>query len=1114
MDNNASIESLSIEIDSTVKDSSASINELIKLLKELKTNLQDTINASKNFKELKTNLSTSSIKASNISAPGKTKVSSGTSYGNIGSQLMDEKLGLNIGSEDELKRVATLKSRIVDVNGSIEKYITQNDKLVTVSKRTKDGIEQVKVSVKDLNDQTEKGTSIFSKFGSILGKGAKSFLALAGVNASWNSLKNYAEEASAYTEALNLFMVTMGENAKKGSEWVKKYTDALHLDPSDVMQYMGSFNSLVKGLGVGSDKAYLMSQNLTQLTYDLASFKNLSFETAFRKIQSGISGELEPLRNVGVALSQATLQHLAYSLGIQKNIKDMSEAEKAQLRYIQIMRSSSEWQTDMARTLMSPANAIRVIKQQFTLLARAIGHVLIPILMMAIPYVMVITEWLTKLANMLAGVLNKIFGIKLDFDYKRTSFELGGISDGIGDIGKSAGKAAKELNTMLAPFDDLNVVQNQLDKNGSGLGDDLGFGDLGVDLPTYDALEGLSEKFKENMDKARENLKKLLPILLTIAGLGLAKKLAPLLAFGPAGLIGKGLGYSTEQAGKLKNVFKKLAGLVLVGVGGYNFFTSMDDYINTTDDNMGNLKDSLIGLGELAVGVGLLISPIAALWTAAGGTVMILGGNLLKVLKEDVVAEKDVYENADTLTGKLREFFGASTKVSEETKKATKTITDYLQNTSKELDNLYLKKDIISDEDMTKFNDKINGLQESILNKLDEKRNKELADLKPLKAYTDPQVYQQMVDNINNFYDKQKTALSEQNQKIYDIMQKASSEHRNLTREEYLEIENIMTSYSKSALKQTAKNNDEYLELVDRLDSNLTSITSETASKLLKSAAKTRDNAIKYAKEQYNTVKDEAKKMKDAGTITKEQYDEMIQKAKDTKDSTINDANIQYETILNTVKKKLPNVGTVIDTETGKIKSNWQGAWDTITGSTDKAITDIALSFNDIPKTASKVIEDFENNFNGLDDATRNALSDVNGAINNWQPANIKTPHFDVVMRRMDAGGIFGGIMIPEITPRWYAEGGFPTSGDLFFANENGAAEMVGRIGNKTAVANNDQITTSITNAVVQGIANSGLDSSSKGRTIIYIGNSKVYEGYGEYASGENDRYGTNVIRI
>ena len=1099
MDNNASIESLSIEIDSTIKDSSASINDLIKLLNALKTNLQDTINTSRNFKELKTNLSTSSIKASNIKAPSKTKVSSSTGYGNINKQLMDEKLGLNIGSEEELKRVATLKSRIVDVNGSIEKYITQNNKLVTVSKQTKDGIEQVKVSVKDLANQTEKSSGAFSKFGSVLGKGVKSFLAIAGINKSWNSLKNYAEEASAYTESLNLFMVTMGNNAEKGLKWINKYTDALHLDPSDVMQYMGAFNSLTKGLGVGSDKAYLMSQNLTQLTYDLASFKNLSFDTSFRKLQSAISGELEPLRNVGVALSQNTLQTLAYSLGIEKNVADMTEAQKAQLRYIQIMKSSSEWQTDMARTLMSPANAIRIIKQQFTLLARAIGNVLIPILMMAIPYVMVITEWLTKLANKLANLLNKIFGIKLDFNFERTAIDIGNIATGVGDIGTAAKKTGKELNTMLAPFDDLNVVQNELNKNGSGLGDDLGAGDLGVDLPTYDALEGLTDKLRANMDKARENLKNFLPVLATvgtiIGGWKLAKWLAPLFEFGSNGAIGKGVVFTNDY-------LKKIAGNVLVK--GSKVIMVAVTY---------KLAKNLIDVGN---------EPVAGVDDDIFDT-----DGISDWLEENV---KNKLGNVLHDWGWTEHTFG----ISDETKERIRGITDELFKTSKALDNLYLKHDIISQNDVDTFKERVNELNKSILDKLDEKRNEELKNLRPLKAYTDPETYQKMVDHINEFYNKQKEAVTSNEGEINQILTNAANENRTLTQDEYDRIYEIIESTSKNGVKTLSKNTDEFNEIWTKVNGNLEGTTAETASSIMQSAAKARDTVIKNAKDQYDTVKKEADKMKQAGSITEEEYNNMINSAKRAKELTIINANGQYSEILKTVEQKVPGITKKIDLETGKIKTNWQSIWDSLWGDTKDSIKKIESEVGSsgrghssgagghtltgvlgyIPTIADSMLTDFTRNINGLDDSTKKALGDVNHEINNWQPADIKVPHFDIQLKPIGGKGVLGGIVIPEITPRWYAEGGFPTSGDLFFANENGAAEMVGRIGNRTAVANNDQITTSITNAVVQGIVSSGLNNKTQGKTTIYIGNKKVYEGYGDYIESENDRYGTNMIRI
>ena len=170
-------------------------------------------------------------------------------------------------------------------------------------------------------------------------------------------------------------------------------------------------------------------------------------------------------------MSEATLQTLAYELGIEKMVRNMTEAEKAQLRYIQIMRSSTEWQTDMGRTLITPANALRVMRQQFVQLGRAIGRVFIPIVMKLMPYVIAMTQLLTGFANKLAKALG--FEIK-DINYSG----LEDISAGVTEIGDSADKTADKLNTMLAPFDDLNVVQNKSESASSGLSS-IG-GDLGI----------------------------------------------------------------------------------------------------------------------------------------------------------------------------------------------------------------------------------------------------------------------------------------------------------------------------------------------------------------------------------------------------------------------------------------------------------------------------------------------------------------------------------------------------------------------------------------------------------------------------------------------------------
>lgn len=510
-------DSISLTIEAESKKASASIEALVKNLKSLQTALSQTMNSLNNvsnslrnmgnaFDGSKTKRDIDDIKDSvnRLNESTKNVKSPFGKFGTLESQLK------TLGLPDLNSNFYTLKNRIKDATSETTTYTTKTGQLVTVTKQTKDGLEGVRVKLKEVNDEAKKGESLWSRLTKgLTGSAAKMIAAWYGVTRTARKIKDITDSATEYEEALNLFTVTMGTNAEKAMQWVTKFSRALYIDDAGLMQYMGSLNSLISGLGVGAENSYLMSKNLTQLVYDLSSFKNLDIETSFRKIQSAMSGEIEPLRNVGVALSQNTLQELANELGIKQRVATMSEAEKAQLRYIQIIKSTTEWQGDMARTLISPANALRVLKQQFTLLGRAIGRVFIPFVMKAIPYIMALTQILTDFANKLAAM----FGYEItDIDYS----SLTGIKDNIIDIGDEAEDTTKKLNTMLAPFDELNVVQKK-NEGTSGLAS-LG-GDLGLPLPEYDALAGLTAQMAENVDKAKKRLKDMIPIVKTIAGL-------------------------------------------------------------------------------------------------------------------------------------------------------------------------------------------------------------------------------------------------------------------------------------------------------------------------------------------------------------------------------------------------------------------------------------------------------------------------------------------------------------------------------------------------------------------------------------------------------------------
>ena len=182
----------------------------------------------------------------------------------------------------------------------------------------------------------------------------------------YNALQNVAQAVGQaitlsmdYTENLNLFTVAMGEAAQESLAFAENVSGKLGIDVSQWMRAQGTLQAITTGFGVANDAATIMSRNLTQLGYDLSSFYNIGIEEAFEKIQSGISGELEPLRRLGFALDEATLQQVAYQNGINMSIRSMTQAQKAYLRYIAIIQQSSNAQGDMARTIKLNCRFIR-----------------------------------------------------------------------------------------------------------------------------------------------------------------------------------------------------------------------------------------------------------------------------------------------------------------------------------------------------------------------------------------------------------------------------------------------------------------------------------------------------------------------------------------------------------------------------------------------------------------------------------------------------------------------------------------------------------------------------------------------------------------------------------
>jgi hypothetical protein len=342
-------------------------------------------------------------------------------------------------------------------------------------------IQKLITSTEKYNASARKATSTTGKFTS----GLKA-LNVAAVAITFRKIGHFiaqaVTESNKYQEDLNLFTVALGQYAAEAQNYAEKVSDVMGIDPAQWLRNQGVFNTLLTGFGDTAERAQLMSQNLTQLGYDISSFFNISIEDAMQKLQSGISGELEPLRRLGYDLSQARLEQTALNLGIKESVANMTQAEKAELRYYAIMTQVTTAQGDMARTLEAPANLLRILQAQLTQAARAIGNIFIPALNAILPYAIAVVQVIREIANALANLA----GFKLtEVDYSGVNSAAVGAGSLADNLDDAAG-AAKKLKQYTAGFDELNVfAPNTGSGSGAGAG---GAGGFDFDLPTYDFL--------------------------------------------------------------------------------------------------------------------------------------------------------------------------------------------------------------------------------------------------------------------------------------------------------------------------------------------------------------------------------------------------------------------------------------------------------------------------------------------------------------------------------------------------------------------------------------------------------------------------------------------------
>ena len=391
--------------------------------------------------------------------------------------------------------VSSFENKIKQMTSALEPLATQLGKVssgFTALSKNANGINSTTNTVTKSNNTSSTSFLNFS---------SKIHMAIQSIKVVGNTIKGFIDKSSDYIENVNLFTVAMGQYANEAKAYATQVSEVMGIDPGDWMRNQGIFQTLITGFGVAGDSASTMSKNLTQLAYDLSSFYNIDVDNAMQKIKSGMAGELEPLRAIGYDLSQAKLEATALELGIDKTVSSMTQAEKSMLRYHAIMSQVTVTHGDMARTLDQPANQIRILKSQWEQLSREIGNVFMPALQKLLPLGIAVLKMLREMVSTIAMWV----GFEMpDFDTGVESLASG--SEATEEALEGATEQANKLKSYTMGIDELNVISPNDDSSGDSTSSEV----FDIPILEYDFIgEATNEQIEGIITKVKELLKPL-----------------------------------------------------------------------------------------------------------------------------------------------------------------------------------------------------------------------------------------------------------------------------------------------------------------------------------------------------------------------------------------------------------------------------------------------------------------------------------------------------------------------------------------------------------------------------------------------------------------------------
>lgn len=955
------------------------------------------------------------------------------------------------------KGMKEFKEQVEKVREALKQTGADASVIDKLNKKIEDATKETSQLVTKLTKVSEVAQTI----NSIIPRFVRTALSLQGLKTIFNTIVggfnkiiDVTEQSSAYIENMHMFEVSMGkvedefgnldEEASKYYTRGIKFQNELHekfgTNMSDTLKYQGLFNQMAKSMNIPEKQAYLLSENFTKLGYDLSSLYNLDPSDAMQKLRAGLAGQTKPLRDIGLDITQQSLAPKLKELGIERSVKQLSQAEKMVLRYIVVLEQAEASHGDFAETIETPANQLRVLKEQLKELTQAFGNMFLPILKQVLPYINGFVMALKEVFNVFAV----IFGYTEDLQEGMSSLN----SDAELDLGYGDElEEAKKLKSFTLGFDELNVLkEDDSDSSGAGIGGAVDSRLLDA-MKEYDNLmsnvsmkateirdrimewlgfvKGVNEEGKVTwsyLDEGYTGLEKIRDIVLVLLGFKLTFGILNFLA--NLGTMMEGLGKLKIFMGGLltgiKNSLSKIkafliahkaqivaigkfllqiAGVVLAIMGILDYFETIFTVIRTGNMSLQDFGNIVKAILVIVAGIALAFGAMPAVIAGLIGAVGLLFTTIVTYWKDITTNVKVWFNNAKS------KFSSALIDAEGMFKKFTGTIKIAFEHVTQDIATFFANN----------FGDAI----KTVAGFLDTVINSMLTPINKIIEFFGGTGF----SGVN--FTSEVEAWIEENKGEYKTDEEQQADYTEM----YASIDAEM-----KALKDTMA---EFYQQEERdiYADYLASLTEEEIAQREKTAQEVKD-----FKASVSTGLEDLKALLSGSNVDMPETTDVSEAEIATSQNTLDMAN-----------------------EFSKFTEQFNFDSEESLEVSEQISDDISLS-NDL---TTKTNTELGTIYNFLKTELMAKLQGIKEACENIR-INIIHNHY------------YGG--------EGYATGGMPSSASLFYAHENGMPELVGRLGSNTAVMNNEQIV----DAVASGVADAVARVMGNRQTVIQIDGKEI----------------------